>query len=152
MVTALVSRKTEKPKPADADLTVRVAELETQLEGERATARTEKINAVVSREATKLGVLPAAIDDVIARSAGAGFALQDDGTVATESGTSISAYVDGLRKTNSYLFRHPTGSQQPGGIGSPPKSVKYVETMSDDDYLANVEAIAKGETVTGTVN
>ena len=120
LLASLVNRKPEKPKPADADLTVRVAELESQLEGERAAARAEKMNAVIGREATKLGVLPAAVDDVIARASGAGFALADDGSVATESGTTITAYVEGMRKTNGYLFRQPTGSQQPGSMGSPP--------------------------------
>ena len=152
LVASLVKQKPDKAKPADAEVIARVAELENQLETERATARAEKVNAAVSREATRLGVLPGAVEDVISRASGAGFALQDDGTVATESGTSLSAYIEGMRKTNGYLFRQPQGSQQPGSMGSPPKPTKYVETMTDDEFLANAEAIAKGETVTGTVN
>lgn len=154
LVSALVNRKPERAKPADADLTVRVAELENQLQTERDSARAEKVNAAVSREASRLGVLPAAVDDVIARASGAGFALQDDGTVATESGTGIRQYIEGMRKTNGYLFRQPSGSAGRGqGIGTAAKPTNYVSDMDDHDFAANADAIARGETVVGeTVN
>ena len=154
MVGALVQRKAEPKKPADADLLARVGELESALQAERDSARAEKVNAAISREASKLGVLPAAVEDVQARASGAGFALQDDGSVSTESGTTLPKYIEGLRKTNPYLFRQPTGSAGPRhGIGTPAKPVTYVSDMDDHDFAANAEAIAKGETVVGeTVN
>lgn len=154
MVGALVQRRTEKPKPADADLLARVGELESQLQAEKDASRAEKVNAAIAREAGRLGVLPAAVEDVQARASAAGFALQDDGTVATESGTALPKYIDGLRRTNAYLFRQPTGSQPAArGIGTPAKPVTYVSDMDDHDFAANAEAIAKGETVVGeTVN
>ena len=153
MVAGLVNRKPDKAKPASAELTARVADLETQLQTERATAAREKANAIVSREATRLGVLPGAVDDVLARAASAGFALQDDGGVTSDDGTTIAAYVGGLRKTSAHLFRQPTGSQQAGRtVGTAAKPTTYVENMDDHDFAANADAIAKGETVVGAVN
>ena len=155
MVSALVNRKPDKAKPADADLTVRVAELENQLQQEREATRTEKANAAISREAGKLGVLPGAIEDVLSRATAAGFVLADDGSVSTESGTTIRAYVEGLRKTSAHLFRQPTGSQQPalhGGQRVAPKTTLQADDMNEETLLANLDKLGGEVEIVDAVN
>lgn len=153
--TAAIKANYEKQLLAKDEMFSQAQESNTMLD---TRLREVTINSALKDAATKLGVKPTALADVVSRAKGI-WTLDDNGSpiardadgtnILSEKGSDpmdIGEWVEGLTKSAGHLFEPNSGG---GAKGSGTTSSGGRKVVSLNDAGHHLEAIASGEAVVG---
>ena len=165
-LTAAKQKADDAAKAADDEklsetqkLAKRIEELTTKIDETTKTAEdrakelaAEKMTAQVRDAATKAGIRPAAVEDVIVRARGFGFKPGENGAPGHPENKTLDDFFGGLKQDADFLFQPTAGDgggsgSAGGGLPAGVRKVSWAEYDTDDFKQANAKDIAAGKIV-----